>query len=870
MLDIIRRPDVRLRSVIRVQGLENPWTHIDDSSNHLGYSTKPIIANRTLAPTYGSVTPFEGIASSGHMAVELSDRGGYLAGLFSSGVETVLTADVEPGDSTINVESTAAFASSGTIRIHREAIDYTGKTATTFTGCSRAQYEHVSGVYAPPHRISATGGPEGDGVVAAVRVGTTPLYLEGRYISLYVTAEDYAGNPVQDADGNSTWEIWRGIITSVPPSPTGIGYSLRAETLERLITDDPPPTGLSGELVSGAWRSSWGGGEQQKWGQFEAPIFVPWGRRHLAVKFIADNLTAGTLTEYPVSVNVLSENHGQFMTLGQIAEAFQASAVGTITQLESVSIGYNQQFEIIAADGEVHEHDLGVIFTFGPTAGDDINWRVELLHGDLSLWQQLGFTDNPSSWWYTNLVAGWAETTAADGATIAGRTDMPPATIMVMPGDDEIPVLSNATVTPSAGWVKIGDEFVYYEGTEDAYVIDGVQAYILTGCKRGYAGTMAGEYIYRMGSDDAPDLPDVEPAYCVGGNGTPGADAPDNSVWISLLAVLTGTNNDGTNGDYTTWPGLGIPEEHLDVESIARLADSIPMAGPLYGSVSDLRSWLSDAIALEGYALVTRPLSDGTCRLTPVRQGAANAGESVLTVDIDAAEGVTVSGGLSSIINRVNVESPRSEAHYTDLDSVAQFGVRQAKSYKIPAAATEGGVLYVANSARRIFALTGNRRYMEIDCSLSPEARGIAPGDVIDLTLPNNAMSGRYKVLEASTPLRGRGSVTVKALWVGGLWSYIYTPATEIQSVSAPDVDVDTSDGQWFSVGDYVWVYDPDDYGTGVSRRVDAVDGDTVTLNSAAGISAGWVMEMDDYTTNPTDTEHVYLVSSSTQWQWGD
>jgi hypothetical protein len=43
-----------------------------------------------------------------------------------------------------------------------------------------------------------------------------------------------------------------------------------------------------------------------------------------------------------------------------------------------------------------------------------------------------------------------------------------------------------------------------------------------------------------------------------------------------------------------------------------------------------------------------------------------------------------------------------------------------------------------------------------------------------------------------------------------------------------------------------------------------------VTLNSAAGISAGWVMEMDDYTTNPTDTEHVYLVSSSTQWQWGD
>lgn len=40
---------------------------------------------------------------------------------------------------TITVDSTSNFASSGTIVIDREFITYTGKTATTFTGCTRGQ-----------------------------------------------------------------------------------------------------------------------------------------------------------------------------------------------------------------------------------------------------------------------------------------------------------------------------------------------------------------------------------------------------------------------------------------------------------------------------------------------------------------------------------------------------------------------------------------------------------------------------------------------------------------------------------------------------------------------------------------------------------
>ena len=43
-------------------------------------------------------------------------------------------------DAVINVISTAAFPSAGTLYLGRETITYLGVTSTTFTGCSRGQY----------------------------------------------------------------------------------------------------------------------------------------------------------------------------------------------------------------------------------------------------------------------------------------------------------------------------------------------------------------------------------------------------------------------------------------------------------------------------------------------------------------------------------------------------------------------------------------------------------------------------------------------------------------------------------------------------------------------------------------------------------
>lgn len=70
---------------------------------------------------------------------------------FQDGV-TTLTANISNADTTIPVVSTSSFQNAGTIYIGSELINYTGKTATSFTGCTRGQYStsnaaHVAGVY---------------------------------------------------------------------------------------------------------------------------------------------------------------------------------------------------------------------------------------------------------------------------------------------------------------------------------------------------------------------------------------------------------------------------------------------------------------------------------------------------------------------------------------------------------------------------------------------------------------------------------------------------------------------------------------------------------------------------------------------------
>ena len=62
---------------------------------------------------------------------------------------TLLDGSITDSDTTVTVDSTASFKSGGgTFRVGTELIDYTGVTATTFTGCTRGQYGTTAAAHA--------------------------------------------------------------------------------------------------------------------------------------------------------------------------------------------------------------------------------------------------------------------------------------------------------------------------------------------------------------------------------------------------------------------------------------------------------------------------------------------------------------------------------------------------------------------------------------------------------------------------------------------------------------------------------------------------------------------------------------------------
>jgi len=103
------------------------------------------------------------------------------------GFETRLNAELTATATTVTVLSTSTFPSSGSIYIGTERIEYTGKTATTFTGCTRG--------YAAPFKASSETGTRfgrahvlpdvADGMVIKPWVTSQPRVWVGRWVGIW-------------------------------------------------------------------------------------------------------------------------------------------------------------------------------------------------------------------------------------------------------------------------------------------------------------------------------------------------------------------------------------------------------------------------------------------------------------------------------------------------------------------------------------------------------------------------------------------------------------------------------------------------------------------------------------------------------------
>jgi len=860
-MEPLRTPDATLYFYWRIEGIGEKWVMRGTTTAPMGGTIRPVVESRSLAAMYPRVAPWAGIGTSGSLRLDLADSGGYTAGLLAAGTEDSLATDFDIGTlAAIRLTDATNFASSGQVHIHRRCYAYTAKSGDDLVGVTEVN-NHLS-TYQIKHEIGDYLGYEKDDYEATVRVGTTPAYLEGRYLSMYAIALDPGGYPITDDDGEYDFEIWRGIITEFSPSPNGQGYTLAAETLERMIQEDPPNTGLAGSLLTNLSQAAGNNNNPGKWQVLEEPLFITTDRRYMRFS-ISCTSADNTLTDEAVAVDILDGDGAKWMTLGQIFAVASEGLRSTVFSSQpagDVALRYYMHSDPPSSSNPDPVFEFQTALRFDNWQYQAGNVTITMVHGARSFWMQLGFVQAQSE--------TFAVTNGGSESSDVMKAEELPASLYIIPSTTEIPVILNGGTVPSSGYIEKGDEIVYFGSASQTQYISGKPCVVLSDCYRGYAGTLPLEHVYRYGGDSQTP-PDVAAVYCIGGGDDVGSDQPDPSVWVSLMKVLTGTGGDYNNGDWDEFPGLGIPDEHLDVDAIDLLASKAGVAGPMIGRLETLRTFLSDALGLEGYALVTRPISDGTCRLSPVRIGAVSAGETAISLDIDASRGVSVHGGLGDIINRVDVEGQRSTAKFRDVDSIAMFGVRQSLSFTLPVS-DPAGTLQYAGAVRRIFGLAAGRNYYIADLSVSPEGRMLAPGDVVSLTFANSDLSGTWRVLHGDTRLRGDGSTRIRAMRVPGWTNTLLAPTAEIDSISSPDITLTANDTKWFRAGATLWIYDPDEYSDGYEKTISAVkDGDTLTLDNVTDLAVGDLVEYNDETDKGTEDRYAWLTSPA-EYKWGD
>lgn len=130
---------------------------------------------------------------------------------------TYLAAALTAAATTVTVWSTEGWDDVGVLHIGREAIRYTGRTATTFTGCTRA-WAHS---FACAHPIT-TG-------VYDIEVTDVPVAVERRRAQVMIFIDDSQDDPSI---------VWRGIVESVRQTPGGPGYEITLAHVSSLLDQD--------------------------------------------------------------------------------------------------------------------------------------------------------------------------------------------------------------------------------------------------------------------------------------------------------------------------------------------------------------------------------------------------------------------------------------------------------------------------------------------------------------------------------------------------------------------------------------------------------------------------------------------------------
>ena len=174
-----------------------------------------------------------GVAASMSLGFKLLDTATVRDWLRRWSDQAVLTADFAASGVTATVDSTTGWPGAGEFHAGIERVTYTGTTATTFTGCTRAR----SGSLAYRHNTGTT----------AQFVTDRPRFWRGREVVLWAAPSDPSGfvpGTTLDADAR---QVWRGRIVDGPQRERD-GFRFEAQSLDRVL-DDALVASISGQVV---------------------------------------------------------------------------------------------------------------------------------------------------------------------------------------------------------------------------------------------------------------------------------------------------------------------------------------------------------------------------------------------------------------------------------------------------------------------------------------------------------------------------------------------------------------------------------------------------------------------------------------------
>ena len=818
------------------------------------------------------------------------DPDGTIAGLVlregsDHAATTYLTSTLAAGNATTTaqVKSTTDFDSSGTIYVGHEKITYTGKTATSFTGCTRAVNSifttNDGDAFAQAHLVQAG---TTDAPAYGPAVTTHPRTWYGRFCAVYLHVFDPVAGTWTAPDQSR--RVWVGRIKNYSDNGDG-SLTFTCEDAKHLTK--------------------------------KATMGQQWSARAnagLPIGYASDSILLGNsaTTEYLLTEE-LSTLTGTTATHEQIAEAI------------------NDQFDTWAAAAALHTGDSFVLelvadVTGGPpkyrlsanTAGTPVTGSDNVVVWlNKYVWEWLGFTGPKIEGTLASgdtVAAGLLKKTDPWGTYHALDADSPPA-IYWSEGlfqGAEIGVSQEAgtwinqpagSIPLAEGTVLIGDAIYAVSYTTGTITIQArldrtTGQFVNASEWLGGVATTTG-YV-RLG--DASEAPVVKQVWYEG-------DADGSLAGDAVLKLMLSSGTAAYNhADYDTYTGdgfgLGIPASLVDADSFAILNDVrvrlyLPEPKPLYDFLEPILAvagchlvWRSTGATAQPKLTIVRPSSEtayqATWALTEDNKADGEPGRTRVTRSPDGLINrfeLYYGDGVSSVTNKIIVENVASQS---------DFGRKRTVKIEAPNVVNAAEVFPVTIAPAVAYF---SRPLAVASRSINHTLTRMAPGDSASLV-------DNY-VVNPLSGIRGDGTIYCWVLATSfdlatlrGSCDVVFLPEKDPSRTApwAPSARVDEaasgagydagtktltlktneftnsgedSDTTYFATGDKVHVYALDDASPlEWFDEVASTGADTITLvTGLAGYDTAllYVVEYDDITTssNGDQRAHAFIADDS-------